>query len=71
MIQQTTKKHNSHKPAINIHKEAQDTQNKVAIPYASRLFEHLKAEMKKHDIKLVAKADNNLKMSVFSKVKDK
>ncbi|KAG4069855.1 hypothetical protein HA402_009562 [Bradysia odoriphaga] len=27
--------------------------------------------MKKHDIKLVAKADNSLKMSVFSSVKDK
>lgn len=71
MIQQTKNKFNPNKPDDNLHKDGKDRHNMAAIPYVSGLFEHLKTEMKKHDIKLVAKADNNLKMSIFSKVKDK
>lgn len=71
MIQQTKTKHNIHKPINNIHTDAKDRYNMASIPYVSGLFEQLKNEMKKHDIKLVARADNNLKMSVFSRVKDK
>ncbi|XP_037028790.1 uncharacterized protein LOC119069023 [Bradysia coprophila] len=71
MIQQTKAKFNPYKPDENLHKEGKDRYNMAAIPYVSGLFEHLKFEMKKHDIKLVAKADNNLKMSIFSRVKDK
>lgn len=66
MIQQSTEKYGKSNPD-NIHKDAKDKFNMVSIPYASGLFENLKTEMSKHDIKLVAKADNNLKMSVFSK----
>lgn len=55
----------------DLHKESKDQQNMVAIPYVAGLFEDLKKELGKHDIKAVAKPDNNLKMSVFSQIKDR
>lgn len=70
-IQRTKEKYSTNKPSNNyIHNDAKDRLNMVAIPYTSGIFKNLKREMKSHDIKLVAKADNNLKMSIFSKVKD-
>ena len=71
IIQRTKAQFKPYDPATDLHKEGKEMKQRVAIPYVSGVFEHLKAEMNKFDINLVAKADNNLKMSIFSKVKDK
>lgn len=71
IIQTTINKYGSKNPSTDLHKEAKDNTNMVAIPYASGLFEDIKKEFQQHDIKVVAKPTNNLKMSIFSNIKDK